>query len=193
MTTGTLDERDADILERFAEIVAKSLRIDRAQVTPEANLSELGAESLDLLEITMEAEEQFNILIPQKNILKLAQEVRGADVLVSDGRLTDEGRRFFARRMPEIDPAVWADMSVAGLGQVFLKVGTWVRMIRGLVDSSPRTCPQCGQEFPKAVAGRVKCPTCAVERDLPSGDELNRQWVQQYFEGELPQGTSAAV
>ena len=65
------------ILEKFADIVSNSLRIDAARVVEDAYLDDLGAESLDLLEITMEAEEAFNILIPQKNILQTAQEVFG--------------------------------------------------------------------------------------------------------------------
>lgn len=193
MFTDKLDARDQDILERFARIVAASLRIDADQVTPDANLADLGAESLDLLEITMDAEEEFNVLIPQKNILQMAQEVFGAEVLVRDGRLTEQGRRFFERRMPEVDPAVWRDLAVADLGQIFLNVTIWVRMIRGLVDNSPHACPQCGAPFGKAVAGRVKCAACAIERDLPSGDDLNRRWVRQYYEAEHGQSSSASA
>lgn len=193
MLIAKLDARDQEILERFAQVVATSLRIDPAQVTPEANLADLGAESLDLLEITMDAEEEFNILIPQKNILQLAQDVFGAEVLVRDGRLTEEGRKFFAHRMPEVDPSVWGELTVAEFGQVFLNVTTWVRMIRGLMDNSPHACPQCGAPFGKAVAGRVKCASCAIERDLPSGDDLNRRWVQQYYEAERGQSSSASA
>ncbi len=193
MLNATLDARDQEILERFARVVATSLRIDPAQVTREANLADLGAESLDLLEITMDAEEEFNILIPQKNILQMAQEVFGAEVLVRDGRLTEEGRKFFAHRMPEVDPSVWGELTVAEFGQIFLNVTTWVRMIRGLIDSSPRACPQCGTPFGKAVAGRVTCAKCATERDLPSGDDLNRRWVQEYYEAEHRQRSSASA
>ena len=55
-------------------------------------LVDLGAESLDLLEITMEAEEAFGILMPQQDILHVGQEVfaklkEGAEV-----RLTSPGR-----------------------------------------------------------------------------------------------------
>ena len=56
----------SEIHERFAGIVAKSLRIDPSQVTPDASLADLGAESLDLIEITMEAEDEFAIVMPQK-------------------------------------------------------------------------------------------------------------------------------
>jgi acyl carrier protein len=178
---------ESEILERFAQVVARSLRIDASLVTPDAYLSDLGAESLDLLEITMEAEDEFNILIPQKNILQTAQDVFGAGVLVRDGLLTQEGARFLHRRMPELDrAAIAAGMSVADLGRAFQRVGTWLRMIQGLLEQSPRACAECQAPYSKAVAGRLKCTNCGKEVDLPSGDDLNRQWVEEYHRTELP-------
>jgi acyl carrier protein len=176
---------EAEILARFAQVVARSLRIEPALVTPEAYLSDLGAESLDLLEITMEAEEEFNILIPQKTILQTANEVFGEGVILQEGRLTEQGRRFLLRRMPELDPAtVPPGAAVADLARAFQRVGTWVRMIQGLSEHTPRVCPSCKADLPKAVAGRIKCASCSTEMDLPSGDDLNRRWVEEYRRGE---------
>jgi acyl carrier protein len=172
---------DADVLDRFSAIVAESLRIPRERVTAEAYLNDLGAESLDLLEITMEAEDEFGILIPQKNILETAQVVFGPGVMVAEGKLTPAGARFLRSRMPEV-PAeeIAPGMAVADLARAFQRVGTWVRMIRGLMEQSPRNCPTCATPFPKALAGRVKCTKCGAELDLPSGDDLNRRWVEEY-------------
>ncbi len=179
MATSNVSE--SEILERFARVVSESLRIDAELVTPDAYLSDLGAESLDLLEITMEAEEEFNILIPQKNILQTAQEVFGPGVLMADGKLTEEGAKFLQRRMPELAPdALPAGTSLVEVGHAFGRVGAWVRMIQGLIEFSPRTCPDCGTAFPKAIAGRLKCPQCTKVIDLPSGDDLNRRWVEDY-------------
>jgi acyl carrier protein len=184
---------DAAILERFAEIVATSLRIDASQVTEDAYLDDLGAESLDLLEITMEAEEEFSILIPQKNILQTAQEVVGEGVLVRDGRLTDAGTRLLRSRLPEFAPPEGGELSVAQLNRTFMQVGTWVRMISRLVEHTPTACPCCGAPFGKQLAGRLTCQACAAEHDIPSGDDLNRAWVDQYCREEfhLPPTPSA--
>jgi hypothetical protein len=139
----------------------------------------------------MEAEEEFNIIIPQKDILQTAQEILGYGVLVRDGNLTDEGARFLHRRMPEADrAAVVAGMSLADLGRAFQRVDTWVRMIEGLIAASPQVCPKCEEPFSKAVAGRLKCAKCAAEVDLPSGDDLNRRWVEEYQRTALPRATS---
>ena len=172
-----------EILERFAKVVAQSLRIDPSQVTEDAYLDDLGAESLDLAEITMESEEEFDVLIAQKNILQTANEVFGDGVLMKDDRLTDEGKRFLQRRMPEF-PVNGEVITVAELTKQFLRVGTWVRMIKGLMEHTPKACAKCGAAYGKPLAGRLKCQSCASEFDIPSGEDLNREWVLQYYRQE---------
>ena len=189
--------QDQEILERFAEIVATSLRIDKSKVTEDAYLDDLGAESLDVLEITMEAEEAFNILLPQKNILQTAQELVGEGVVVQDGRLTAAARRLLCARMPEFASYDAEHLTLAELNKMFMRVGSWVRMIGRLMEHTPSTCPHCGAGFGKPVAGRLKCRSCAREQDIPSGEDLNRQWVEQYFQQQealvLPPSASAST
>src|SRR5689334_19062126 len=114
---------DSEVFEQFAPIVARSLRLDVAQVTMDAHLTDLGAESLDLIEITMETESQFHIFLPDKSILETAVEIFGPDVLEKDGFLTEEGKLLMMRRMPETDAAAFAgEVAVKDLLQYFLKV-----------------------------------------------------------------------
>jgi acyl carrier protein len=175
----------SEIHGRFADIVAKSLRIEPSQGTPDASLADLGAESLDLLEITMEAEDEFDIVMPQKDVLQMGQDVFGPGVLVNEGRLTDAGVRFLQHRMPESEAgALNVGMPVAEVSRLFQRVGTWVRVIEGLLEHQPRACPTCSEALAKAVAGRFKCGQCGHEIDLPAGDELNRRWVEEYFRTE---------
>ena len=181
---------DREILERLAQIVAESLRIDPGRVTEDAHLGDLGAESLDLLEITMEVEEEFNILIPQKNILQTAQEVMGAGVLVKDGKLTERGRQLLHARLPELAPED-SELTVKEINRMLMRVNAWVRMISRLLEHTPSMCPRCGSRFGKQVAGRLRCPSCAAEHDIPSGDDLNRQWVRQYCGEPLPPAAPA--
>jgi acyl carrier protein len=177
-----LPTSEPEILERFARVVAQSLRIEPSQVTADAYLDDLGAESLDLAEITMEAEEEFGVLIPQKNILRTATEVFGEGVLARDGKLTDDGRRLLRRRMPEL--AGRDEVTLAELGKLFLRVGTWVHMIEGLMQQTPSECRHCGTTYPKPVAGRLTCRACGSTHDLPSGEDLNHEWVLQYYQTE---------
>ena len=88
---------ESEVFDKFAQIVAKSLRIDASQIAPDTHLTDLGAESLDLIEITMETETQFHIFLPDKSILETAVEVFGPGILEKDGYLTAEGKRFLLR------------------------------------------------------------------------------------------------
>ena len=92
---------EAQIYDKFADIVAASLRIDRERVTMDAHLMEdLARESLDLIEITMETESAFDVWLPEKSILDTAAEIFGPDVLVHEGLLTEAGKEMLRRRMP---------------------------------------------------------------------------------------------
>lgn len=55
----------SDIAERVKKIVVEHLGVDEAKVVPEASfIDDLGADSLDTVELVMAFEEEFNIEIP---------------------------------------------------------------------------------------------------------------------------------
>jgi acyl carrier protein len=58
--------KSAPIIDDVRSIIAKSLNISADQLTPETHLDELGAESLDVIEIVFALEEKFDIIIPMK-------------------------------------------------------------------------------------------------------------------------------
>ena len=172
----------SDILEKFSSLVAKSLRIDPSLVVPEAYLDDLGAESLDLIEISMESETQFNIWLPEKSILDTANEIFGTGVLERDGYLTDAGKQLMFSRMPEFDAAAFSrEVTVKELRRYFIKVGTWVRLIQSLMESTPAVCEQCGGALQPGTALKMKCVHCRTEINMRSGEDVNREWVREYY------------
>jgi acyl carrier protein len=55
----------ASVQERVIDIVAEQLGVDKEKVTPETSfVNDLGADSLDTVELVMELEEEFDITIP---------------------------------------------------------------------------------------------------------------------------------
>jgi acyl carrier protein len=55
----------SDIATRVKEIIVDKLGVDETEVTPEASFTnDLGADSLDTVELIMEFEKEFNIGIP---------------------------------------------------------------------------------------------------------------------------------
>ena len=58
------NEDDVEIIDDVRAIVAKSLKIPIERLTPATRLEELGAESLDVIEIVFGLEQKFDISIP---------------------------------------------------------------------------------------------------------------------------------
>jgi acyl carrier protein len=55
----------SDIKSRITAIIVDKLGVDESEVTPEASFTnDLGADSLDTVELIMEFEKEFNIAIP---------------------------------------------------------------------------------------------------------------------------------
>lgn len=63
----------ANVAEKVKEIVADELSVDAGIVTPQARFVEdLGADSLDVVELVMRFEEEFEIEIPDEDAEKIA-------------------------------------------------------------------------------------------------------------------------
>jgi acyl carrier protein len=55
----------SEIADKIKRIVVEHLGVDEAKVTPEASfIDDLGADSLDTVELVMAFEEEFNVEIP---------------------------------------------------------------------------------------------------------------------------------
>ena len=62
----------ADVLARLTEIIIDRLDVEEEQIRPEASFVEdLGADSLDIVELIMGIEEEFDIEIPDEDAEKL--------------------------------------------------------------------------------------------------------------------------
>jgi len=60
------------VAERVKEIIVEQLGVDPEEVTMEASfVNDLGADSLDTVELVMALEEEFNIEIPDEEAEKL--------------------------------------------------------------------------------------------------------------------------
>ncbi|MDD2852942.1 MAG: acyl carrier protein [Desulfuromonadaceae bacterium] len=62
----------SDIAKRVKEIVAEQLGVEEAQVSNESSfMDDLGADSLDTVELVMALEEEFDIEIPDEDAEKI--------------------------------------------------------------------------------------------------------------------------
>ncbi|MGM0499149.1 MAG: acyl carrier protein [Bacillota bacterium] len=69
-----------NILEKVIDIVAEELAVDRDEVTEDSSfIEDLGADSLDVVELVMAFEEEFDVEIPDED----AEDIRTVDDAVS--------------------------------------------------------------------------------------------------------------
>ena len=74
------------MLEKMKEMVADQLNVDAAEITAETSFKDdLGTDSLDLFELVMALEEEYNVEIPSEDLEKLTTVGAVMDYLKSKG------------------------------------------------------------------------------------------------------------
>ena len=121
--------RDA-IFAKVQKVLVDALAVDLDDVQPNASLvKDLGAESIDFLDIVFKLEQEFGIKIPQGELFpeNVSQDPR----FVKEGKVTAEGLEAMKARMPHADFAAFeADPVINKVAEVFT-VDTLVRFVEG--------------------------------------------------------------
>ncbi len=74
----------ADAAEKIKEIIVEQLGVTPEQVTPEASfIEDLGADSLDTVELVMALEEEFDIQIPDEEAEKITTVQQAVDYIIT--------------------------------------------------------------------------------------------------------------
>ncbi len=64
--------QNSEILEEVKNALSEHLGVDKAEIKEDSKLvDDLGADSLDLVELTMDLEEKFDMKIPDEDVSKL--------------------------------------------------------------------------------------------------------------------------
>ncbi len=92
-----------EIVARVRRVVVQALGVDEGDVTPSATLQgDLGAESIDFLDIVFRLEREFQLHIPRGELFpELSSPHDPAST--RDGLVTDEGLSALRSRMPYAD------------------------------------------------------------------------------------------
>jgi acyl carrier protein len=92
---------EAEVFEKVKEILVDALGVDEDEVKPEASLmGDLGAESIDFLDIIFRLEKGFNIKIPRGEMFP---DNLNNPELVQNGKITAAGLKMLKDRMPHVD------------------------------------------------------------------------------------------
>jgi acyl carrier protein len=92
-----------EIYGKVARMLVESLNVDEDDLTPAATLQgDLGAESIDFLDIVFRLEREFGIKVPRGELFPESV-FQGDPEFVREGRVTDQGMGELRSRMPYAD------------------------------------------------------------------------------------------
>ena len=130
-----------EIYGRVARVLVESLNADEDDLTPTATLQkDLGAESIDFLDIVFRLEREFGIKIPRGELFPESV-FRGDLELVSEGKVTDKGVEELRSRMPYADLAGFDhDRRLNAVPDLFT-VDLITRYIAWKLAQGPGACP----------------------------------------------------
>jgi len=96
-------QSQSEIYEKVSATLVDALNVDEGDIKPTATLKgDLGAESIDFLDIVFRLEREFGIKIPRSELFPESI-FQGDPEFVEGGRLTDKGMEELKTKMPYAD------------------------------------------------------------------------------------------
>ncbi|MBI3406848.1 MAG: acyl carrier protein [Planctomycetes bacterium] len=120
-----------EIYAKVSATLVEALNVDEDEIKPTATLQgDLGAESIDFLDIVFRLEREFGIKIPRGELFPEAI-FQGDPEFVQDGKVTDKGLSELKARMPFADLSGFEkNPELTGIGDLFT-VDMITRYIQG--------------------------------------------------------------
>jgi acyl carrier protein len=124
-----------EIFEKVKQTLIDALSVEDDEVTEEATLTaDLGAESIDFLDIVFRLEKSFDIKIPQEELI--SRDVLSNPEFVDDRKLNEAGIKALKEAMPHADLTEFEqDPDIDKISDVFT-VGTIVRFVEAKLAAS---------------------------------------------------------
>jgi acyl carrier protein len=125
-----------EIIQQVQEVLVDALGVDDDEVTAEATLmGDLGAESIDFLDIVFRLEKTFGIKIPREELFP-AENLMNNSEFVQNGKLTEKGLSELREKMPHTDISGFVDdPDINKLGDLFT-VDAIVNYVEGKLNAA---------------------------------------------------------
>lgn len=110
---------DEEVLNKIQETLAGALGVEKDEVRPEASLvRDLGAESIDFIDIIFRLEKTFDIKIPSGELFP--SHMLNDERFVKEGRMTQDGLKELKAKLPYMDVNSFSkDPQLSKLGDFF--------------------------------------------------------------------------
>jgi acyl carrier protein len=124
-----------EVFGKIKTALVDALGVDEEEITPEATLvGDLGAESIDFLDIVFRLEKAFDIKIPRGELFP--EDILTNSQYIKDGKVTDVGVGELRKRMPFADLDSFAKNPVVQDFANLLTVADMCRFVEGKVAVS---------------------------------------------------------
>jgi acyl carrier protein len=122
------------VFEQVREVLVEALGVDEEEVTGSATLmGDLGAESIDFLDIVFRLEKAFEIKVPREELFPV-ETLMNNPQLVSNGKFTAKGLAELKNKMPHTDLSAFQNNpDINKLGDLFT-VDSIVNYIMGKLN-----------------------------------------------------------
>lgn len=174
------------VFEEVKKAISEGLDIDPAGVKLESSLiKDLGAESLDFLDINYRLEQTFGIKMARHTILEHMEEMFGEESAIdSDGKLTANAAKVLGSRYNDPAFRIEAGMDMDELPAI-VTVQSLVDGVMNLLDSMADQCANCGGKTWKLEdQSHIQCSSCGEAAVFTNGDDLIDNWLQEVQEEE---------
>ena len=170
------------VFEELKKAIVETLRVDGNSIKPESSLiNDLGAESLDFLDINYRLEQAFGIKMARHFVLEHIEEMFGEGSAIDEnGQLTEKAITLLKIRygdnMPDLKPGIDMDEIPAMVTAQSMAEG-----VMDILDSLPEKC-SCSGEWKSDDGLHVKCSLCGEDGVFTNGDDLIKNWLTRVQE-----------
>lgn len=169
------------VIQELRKHIAETLRIDESAVISEKSLiKDLGAESLDFLDINYRLEQTFGIRTARHFVLEHIEEMFGEGFAIDENsRLTEKGVQLLKLRLGDQHGELKPGMELQEVSSL-ITVQSLVNGILDILNTLPETCPSCSRNGWETGDGvRVRCGACGQPAVFASGDDLIKEWLRK--------------
>jgi acyl carrier protein len=172
------------VIGAVKKAIVETLGIEEDSITPESSLmKDLGAESLDFLDINYRLEQAFGIKMARHSLIEHIEDMFGEDSAIdANGQLTEQAVKLLAIRFGDTLPGHAGGLDMDEVPNI-ITVQSMANAVLDILLSLPEQCPACGKSaWTTDAETRIRCGSCGEPGSLANGDELVRKWLTQVQE-----------
>jgi acyl carrier protein len=172
------------VLEEVKKAIADTLNIDKGSIAPESSLmTDLGAESLDFLDINYRLEQTFGVKMARHFILEHIEEMFGEGAAIDgNSQLTDKAVSILKIRLGDDFAGIKTGMDMDAV-PAMITAQSIAKGIMDILNTLPDNCPSCGKSSWLVENNvRIKCGSCGEYAAFMNGDELVTTWLSKIQE-----------